>query len=810
MPGKAARRLRARCVPLSRHASPLEIPAVFPFASCVPPFHVPDGRRRRHDRRVSGEAIFTGQAAQALDLHEPQACASEPIQIPGAVQPRGVLLALAADGRSIAQASDNSAAVLGVAPTALLGMPLSAVAGEPIAQSLAELAQRGVLDTAQRSLGALPASGGRLFDALAHRHDGVTIVELEPASDGPMGFTAFHPVVRQFVGRLQPVRDPGELARIAAAELRALTGFDRVLVYRFDVDWHGHVVAEDRGDRLPSYLGLRFPASDIPRQARELYLRNPSRLIADADYRPAGLVPLLHPDTGRPLDLSFAALRSVSPVHLEYMRNMGTAASMSLSLVVKGRLWGLVACHHAEPRALSFELRSACDHLAQVLSLQIESKQDNAEADRRLVLRGALVRLLAKLAEGEDVIDGLERNASELLSFAHADGAAILYRGRQVLLGRTPSIEQVQALVDWLSGSPRRDVVAVDNLSAACPGIDVSPDVAAGLMAVPISSLHRDYVIWFRREAVRTIAWAGDPAKLAAAPGQPDRLHPRASFDAWKQVVHGHCHAWRASEVDAAGEFRVSIVDIVLRRAEEMADLTDELQTANAELEAFSYSVSHDLRAPLRHVAGYADLLIEMEGARLSERGQRFVANMADAAQYAGRLVDSLLAFSQMGRAALQPVRVELRALVDEIIAGLSTGRGAEPDRAVQWRVGALPRVHADPAFLRLALENLLSNALKYSRNRTPALIEVGADDQDPAEHRVFVRDNGVGFDMRYAHKLFGVFQRLHRMEDFEGTGIGLANVRRIVARHGGRTWAEGVPDQGATFWFALPRRPED
>jgi len=240
-----------------------------------------------------------------------------------------------------------------------------------------------------------------------------------------------------------------------------------------------------------------------------------------------------------------------------------------------------------------------------------------------------------------------------------------------------------------------------------------------------------------------------------------------------------------------------------LRKAEELAQLAGELKKSNKELEAFSYSVSHDLRAPLRHIAGYAELLQDFEGDKLSERGMRFLEHIGESARFAGTLVDNLLSFSQMGRSALRFTDVDLNALVDSIRTEMA------PDfegRSLEWRVKPLPRVVGDAAFIHLALRNLLSNAIKYSRTRDHSVIDVGAYEKG-TEVVVFVRDNGVGFDMEYAGKLFGVFQRLHRMEEFEGTGIGLASVRRIIERHDGRVWAEGALNEGATFFMALPKR---
>jgi PAS domain S-box-containing protein len=232
-----------------------------------------------------------------------------------------------------------------------------------------------------------------------------------------------------------------------------------------------------------------------------------------------------------------------------------------------------------------------------------------------------------------------------------------------------------------------------------------------------------------------------------------------------------------------------------------------QLEAVNKELEAFSYSVSHDLRAPLRHIDGFVDLLRKQSGDKLDERSRRYLQVITDAARQMGHLIDDLLVFSRMGRAELRQQTVDVDALVHEAVTTLQSETNG---RHITWKIAPLPQVQADAAMLRQVWVNLIANAVKYSRPRDPAVIEIGCAAETPVEYEFFVRDNGVGFDMEYVDKLFGVFQRLHRAEEFEGTGIGLANVRRIVLRHGGRTWAEGKVDAGATFYFTLPKSREN
>lgn len=729
-------------------------------------------------------------------------CAREPIQIPGSIQPHGFLLALDPDNLAILQASENVDHWLGLDAPSLLGQALSTLVADPgaLVQRIADIPSD---DPHPFHLGDVrfvtPGAQGA-YAILLHRWDSVLIAEFEPATDVVAVYGRLYPLVRAFVTELQDIQGVEALCRRAVAEVKRLTGFGRVKAYRFDAAGNGLVLAEEADPGYPSYLGLCFPASDIPPQARALYCANRIRLIQDANYRPARLVPLDNPKTQRALDLSHCALRSVSPVHLQYMRNMGTLASMSVSIVVRGRLWGLVSCHNAEPRPLGFQARTACELLGSVLSLQIEAREAHGDTQRLLGLRQHVVRLLSAMADRDSVADGLLSVPEIFLGFADAGGASIVSEGRCESVGHTPPVHVVEALVQWLGRAEGGDVFHTDNVGRDVPAHCGLAAHAAGVLAVAISKLHNHYLLWFRPEHAHTIDWAGRPEKNVAAEGT---LHPRNSFDKWREEIRGFSKPWDGLVVDAVEELRNAVLGIVLRKAEEMAALAGELKKSNKELEAFSYSVSHDLRAPLRHIAGYAELLTDFDGDKLSDRGMRFLEHIADSARFAGTLVDNLLSFSQMGRSALRHSDVNLNALVEAIQEEMT------PDyegREVQWKVARLPVVIGDAAFLHLALRNLLSNALKYSRERAPAVIEVGAYHDDPlAQTVVFVKDNGVGFDMSYASKLFGVFQRLHRMEEFEGTGIGLASVRRIIERHKGRVWAESVIGEGATFYFSLP-----
>ena len=714
-------------------------------------------------------------------------CASEPIRVPGAIQPHGRMLVLDAASRQLLAFSANWLD--------------AAERDDALAQIAARVPSLNAGESAA-SLGTIRMAGDAV-DVSAHRLGEHLIVELEPASIDVGTRAPIYSLARHFLPQLQQARTIDELLAIAVRELKRLTGFGRCMAYRFDDDGHGEVLAEAMDDGYESYAGHRFPASDIPAQARELYLLNYIRLIPDSDYAPVPLHSLDAALAPTSIDLSLAGLRSVSPVHLEYMRNMGTRASMSVSIVVRGKLWGLVSCHDRRTRFLPFPTRAACEHLGRLLSVQVEATQERVEVEQRHELRELTFNIISQRADLDASLLGLVNDPAPLLRLARAQGVAVVLDDACRSHGEVPPVDQILQLAEWLRHR-RPQPFDSDRLAVQWPAATTWDEIGAGVLAISISQVHRHVILWFRSSVVQTITWAGRPYKETRVDG---RIQPRSSFSSWTEELQGRSLPWTSAERSAVLELRQSLIGIVLRRAEELNEVASELRRVNKELEAFSYTVSHDLRAPMRHIAGYVDLVLDIEGSKLGDKARRYLGHVKDASAYSGRLVDALLDFSRMGRTAIKPGRVDMVSLCKEIARELTR---FESERTLEWDVSPdLPVLWADPTLMQVAMRNLMGNAVKYSRDRAVTQVRVIPAERD-GKVGVEVIDKGVGFDMRYVDKLFGVFQRLHQQEQFEGTGIGLASFRRIVERHGGEVWARGVPGEGARFGFVLPDTKEE
>ena len=467
-------------------------------------------------------------------------CADEPIRFPGAIQPHGLLVTLTEPGLQIQQVSANVLTLFGVSAESLLGLPLAALSGSEAANAVQQAAVYTTLaDAPPLALNLL----GREYEGLLHRDQGILVLELELKPDDSEIHSTMGKVrnLSRMLQRLQGAKTLTALYEICVREIQALTGYDRVLIYRFQDEGHGQVIAEASSPAMELFNGMFFPASDIPEQARELYRTHWLRIIPNADYQPVPLIPTLRPDTGEALDLSGAVLRSVSPIHCQYMKNMGVLSSMSISLMDGERLWGLISCGHRQTLHVPHELRMACQTIGQVLSLQISALQTLEISRQREAKMDALVRLNAAMVQSTAaVFEGLAQMPEALMDLTGASGVAILEDKVLHRYGQCPSPEDTRALYQWFkdSGQP---VFSSHNLSTLHAPAAQYKDIASGLLAMTLPKPVDNAVLWFRREVKESIQWSGDPNKpLNLEAGSNGlRLSPRTSFEIWKVEMDG-------------------------------------------------------------------------------------------------------------------------------------------------------------------------------------------------------------------------------------------------------------------------------
>lgn len=721
-----------------------------------------------------------------VDLND---CDREPIHIPGTIQPFGVLLVLDTEMK-VTQVSENVREHLSLGVEGVLGRSLSELVGQDASDEVRAALREGHWYEAN-PLGI--SASGRRFDGIVHRHEGAAILELEPNPQTSKERPVHHPF-RAALVRVQRASTLSELAEVIAQEMRRTTGFERVMLYRFHEDGTGSVDAEAKAEGLESYLGLRYPASDIPAQARRLYLRNWLRLIFDVEQKPARIVPALRPDTGAPLDLSFSVLRSVSPIHLEYMKNMGVRASMSVSIVVRDRLWGLISClNHTSAWRVSQATRSACEFLGRLASLQIAAFEDAEHIALRAARRGHEDALHRAMQDSKDgVLAALLAEPETLMSLVDAGGAAVL-GDELVTCGHLPPAEVIREIAKWLDDQGQQRPSSTASLGVDFPPARACRDVASGLLTFALPGAR---LMWFRPEIIRTVNWSGEPTKAVDDSGK--HLRPRHSFALWKEEVRGGSRPWTTGDLEAADELQRRATEVALERR-----LRNEQRAVRARDELLAV-VSHDLKNPLSiiHLQAHHLLLRLADGddPRTHELRQA-VARIGRSTTRMKALIDDLADLSRIESKNLSLERrpLETRDLLEEAISDAQPLADAKHISLVTDWVDP-PGVDADPHRLSQVLSNLLGNAIKFTEDG--GTITLAAHTSDRALS-VSVADTGHGIPQE---DLAHVFERYWRPKHAkaEGTGLGLYIARAIVEAHGGRIWAESSAG-GATITFTLP-----
>jgi len=757
-------------------------------------------------------------------------CDDEPVQTPGCIQGHGMLVALRLGDLVVTQVSENCPLWTGLAVDQVLGQPVAQIIGGAAAQRLAALTHSEALDRnpCYALTARLPGSAADApaMDMSIHIADGVLLLEMEPSGRSTAMMEQdgdYFARVRKTITRLKSTQSLAEFCEVVALEARSITGLDRAMVYQFMADDSGAVMADARREDLPSWLGLRYPASDIPRPARELFKRIGVRPLPDAQGALCEMVPLRNPDTGRPLEMTFCALRGASVMYTEYLKNMGVAATLTMPILRHGTLWGLIACHHHTARPLSYPVRAAAEFLGQIASLEIDQVQEREHLEYSIKLDDLHLAMLARAALSEDKGAGplaaIVEGTPSLLDGIVAGGVAVFERGQWHTAGSAPDVLQLKPLAAWLREQITAltgvsTVYATDALTQVYPPAADFADTASGVLAMAVSR-HADsaLIVWFRGEQLQTYNWGGNPYEKPMSVGpQGPRLTPRRSFEQWQEQVRGRSRPWVSVELAAAQRLHRMVTDLVVFHADRLAQANAELASSNAELDAFAYVAGHDLKEPLRGINKYAQRLLEdAKLGRTSDPAQakwllRLTVRM-------DTLLDALLHYASVGRLTLDFSDTDLGPVLIEAIDMLGA-RVAES--GVELLVPRpLPSAFCDRIRVREVFSNLISNAIKYTDQARP-WVEIGYLGPDeprpassPAEAQAdtifYVRDKGLGIDERHKERVFEIFKRLHTTDAYGGgSGAGLTITRKMVIQHQGCIWFESQPGVGTSFYFTL------
>ncbi|ODT14075.1 MAG: hypothetical protein ABS35_35940 [Kaistia sp. SCN 65-12] len=678
-------------------------------------------------------------------------CDAEPIHVPGSIQPHGAMLIADLASLTVVGHANAGAFIAGE----IIGRPLRSL-----------LASEGDLFPATAPAEGLHVIGdvvvdGVPLDAVSFRSGAHLVVELtRKEGGGPTLDATFLAQLQQLGGAFERAASLPELCHEAAAAFQRLTGYGRVMVYRFVEDDAGVVLGESLADGSASFLNHHFPASDIPRQARALYVRHRVRVIADVDYRP---VPVTAADPALAgLDMSDSTLRSVSPVHLQYLRNMGVAASASMSIVMDGVLWGLVACHHDAPRTLSLTTRLACQALATGLARQIRAREENELYRERIRLRAQEDIVLGRFGPDDTLSGLLIRSGDDLAGLLRADGFAAVQGDDLTVSGDCPDPGFIRALAEHVRLPAAVKPVATSQLSRDLPSALAHRELASGLLAVTLSAEEPVILMWFRAEELQTVKWAGNPhEKVPLAPGQT--LAPRASFEAWSESVRGRARDWSHAEVESAA--RVVRLLLEARNSRRMAQLNRELTTTLKENERLLLQkdfllreVNHRVQNSLSLVAAFLRLQARAAGdevkAQLDEADRRLTAvGLAHRRLYQDDSVEI----------------IDLSRYLAEFCAEIQTSTDAGWKEHLVLDLAPILIRTERAVSLGLILNELITNVMKYAYDGAPGPLSVRLE-QHRATMRLIVADRGAGPE-----------------PDQKGTGFGSRMLAALVERLGGQ-----------------------
>lgn len=696
-----------------------------------------------------------------LDLSQ---CENEPVRFIGSIQNFGALIHL--DKNSvITHYSENIQKITGHPGSSLVGVKYSEI----------------LFEKSEYSLSEVEGPQGRF-------------IEIEKRIEQK------NYNVNPYLAKLQKASDLHSLLQQASDIISEITQLDRVMIYKFHEDNHGEVVAETVKPGVDSFMGLHYPASDIPPQARAIFLENWVRMIPDVGYAP---VPMKG-NSADGLDLGKTLLRAVSPIHIEYLKNMHVGSSLTISIIVKDKLWGLFACHHNKPHYISKDLRDVCEVIGRMTSSLIREadlKEINHHANELKVIH---TKLISRAGKAEDLAQELTLNSPTLIDIVKSDGAAaaLYIEGHWVKIGKVPMDEQLDRLAEWLSSQESADIFHTHELSVHFPEAQAYREVASGLLATSIPKTRKNYIFWFRPEIVQTVSWAGNPAKeLSMVNG---RLHPRASFEEWKESVHGKSLPWQVWEIDAATELRNAIMALDLRRQfEKEQKARGEAERATLAREELMAVVSHDLKNPLSSIQMNAQLIKRL--VPLDDDKSKGVADrIHKSAITMNNLIEDILNVTKLeaGHMTLSKEKFPVAKVIDEAIEILNPMAIEKGIKLEKHRDSIECVTEYDYGRMLQVFSNLIGNAIKFTPDY--GTITVNVEKCGPEYIQMSVKDTGPGIPKENLLHVFDRFWQANQAKRL-GTGLGLSIVKGIIVKHGGEIWAESESGQGTTFVMQLP-----
>ena len=727
-------------------------------------------------------------------------CDKEPIHIPGKVQSHGFLIAVDKASYNISYVSENVSQFIYKTAKDLLEKPLETLNTFLSEQepdfNIEDLLRLGIIRKSFDAITPHPIEiDGKPFYLIISSSTNDWLLEFEPVT---LQYDIQSSVGRSAAAMLAN-KNIAELLKSAAVEVKKLINYDRIMIYKFLYDGHGEVVAEEKEDDLEPFFGLHYPASDIPKQARELYKLNLTRLIADVNTEDA---PILTFKENTPLDLTNGSLRAVSPIHIQYLKNMGVYSSFSISLILNGELWGLIACHNYSPKFIDYKAREGSKLIGQILSSALEYRQEEEDAEIIEQFKDTAAVLTEHLNRDKYLLEAITSHTRTILDVTQATGVAVIFENTLKTLGNVPADNDILDLAAWIKSSNDESIYYTHRLSEIFLPAKKYKTVASGILACTLSKELSELIIWFKPEQISSVNWAGDPEK-PVTPSENGLLNlsPRKSFETWSEVVNNTSERWLPEEIASVLRIREIIITDVNKKANEIRQLNEKLQAAYEELDTFSYTISHDLRTPLTSIKTYTELLLKNKS--IDEGGRKMLGRILTGADKMNFLIKEILNLARVGRSDISFETINMQNLINEVCAEVWAAYKAGNAELI---LGQLPDIKGDKTMIAQVFTNLIGNAVKYSLMVEKPCIEVSAYIAN-GETIYSIKDNGIGIDNRYYDRVFELFKRMDNVKEIEGTGVGLAIVKRVVERHNSRVWFDSKLNEGSTFYVAFKNR---
>lgn len=729
-------------------------------------------------------------------------CDREPIHIPGRIQGHGFLIAI--DGYfTIVCCSENISHFLPVTAISLLDKPIQSLESFLQKENGNDLIFK-MFSPGQKRKGFEPENpypiqiSGNPFNLIITPQQDCYLLEFEPEISDLK--SDIHRIIGNSISLMLSHSRLSNLLRESAEEIQKIIGYDRVMIYKFHKDGHGEVVAEVKNVELEPLMGLHYPASDIPKQARELYKINLTRLIANVDTKTSEIIASTNSHQG-PLDLTHSVLRAVSPIHIQYLKNMGVISSFSISLMYRDELWGLVACHNYSPRFINYKEREAAKLVGQVLSAALSFRQAEEDGYINNILKIAVDTLTKQLLRYNSIEEALFRNDASLLDATGASAAALFFDNKLYTAGDAPDEEFILGLIDYLNKNNESQLFETDRLPLIYPPALNCKTKASGVLSCRLSKGTKECILWFRPEVITTVKWAGNPDKPAELNENGlSQNSPRKSFEVWSQTVQYTSTPWKNEDLKSALQVKEEIASAISRKATEIRLMNEKLNEAYDELDAFSYTISHDLKNPLTSIKGYLEILKEFF--ELEPKAKEIVNRILNGANKMQAMIQEVLNYSRVGKSKIIRKRVNMNVILSELKEELlNVNKYSKPE----IMIGKTPDIYGDETMIMQVFSNLISNAVKYSSRHQHPIVTVNGEDTG-TEIRYVIRDNGIGVKPENQERIFELFARSDEAKDYEGTGVGLSIVKRIIEKHGGNIWLESELNSGSAFYVSFTK----